>query len=151
LSAKGFKNTIRCCPNPFENFPDFSGNFFIFSLSLFYLLEGSKIFFMSTKYFIWIVRVSICLWEVSWKFLNFLSIFRDFKHFQGFSWICFALENNFEKNIKPYPSHPGRARRPDRTPPTHAPTLSCFPRSPALYLGPAAGSLVKLLRLLHSF
>jgi hypothetical protein len=30
---------------------------------------------MSTKYFIWIVRVSICLWEVSWKFLNFLSIF----------------------------------------------------------------------------
>jgi hypothetical protein len=30
-----------------------------FSLSLFYLLEGSKIFFMSTKCFIWIVRVPI--------------------------------------------------------------------------------------------
>jgi hypothetical protein len=34
-------------------------------LKLFYLLEGSKIFFMRSKYFIWVVRVLICLWEVS--------------------------------------------------------------------------------------
>jgi hypothetical protein len=34
-------------------------------LSYFYLLEGSKIFFMSTKCLIWIVRVFIYLWEFS--------------------------------------------------------------------------------------
>jgi hypothetical protein len=33
----------------------------IFSLSYFYLLEGSKIFFMSPKCFIWIVHVLIYL------------------------------------------------------------------------------------------
>jgi hypothetical protein len=25
LSAKGFENAFRCCPNPSENFLDFSG------------------------------------------------------------------------------------------------------------------------------
>jgi hypothetical protein len=59
LSVKGFKSAIRGCPNPSENFPDFSGIYSHFSLSYFYLLEGSKIFFMSSKRFIWIVRVPI--------------------------------------------------------------------------------------------
>jgi hypothetical protein len=54
LSEKGFKSAIRCCPNPSKNFPDFSGIYSHFPLSYFYLLEGSKIFFMSFKYFIWI-------------------------------------------------------------------------------------------------
>jgi hypothetical protein len=36
-------------------------NLFSFFLSLFYLLEGSKIFFMSSKYFIWIVHALIYL------------------------------------------------------------------------------------------
>jgi hypothetical protein len=40
-------------------FPDFFWNLFSFSMSYFYLLEGSKIFFMSTKYFIWIVHAPI--------------------------------------------------------------------------------------------
>jgi hypothetical protein len=51
LSAKGFKNAFRCYPNSNENFPDFSG-IYSFFLSYFYLLEGSKIFFMSSKYFV---------------------------------------------------------------------------------------------------
>jgi hypothetical protein len=54
LSAKGFKSAIRCCPNPPENFTGFSGIYSHFLLSYFYLLEGSKIFFMRSKYFIWI-------------------------------------------------------------------------------------------------
>jgi hypothetical protein len=33
------------------------------------LLEGYKIFSMSTKYFIWIVRVPIYLWEFFLEFL----------------------------------------------------------------------------------
>jgi hypothetical protein len=36
-------------------------NLFSFSLSYFYLLEGTKIFFMSFKCFIWIVHVPIYL------------------------------------------------------------------------------------------
>jgi hypothetical protein len=34
---------------------------FSLSSSYFYLLEGSKIFFMNSEYFIWIVRVLKCL------------------------------------------------------------------------------------------
>jgi hypothetical protein len=40
-------------------FQIFFWNLFSFSLSYFYLLEGSKIFFMSPKCFIWIVHVLI--------------------------------------------------------------------------------------------
>jgi hypothetical protein len=42
-------------------FQIFSGIYSHFSLSYFYLLEGSKIFFMSSKCFIWIVHVLIYL------------------------------------------------------------------------------------------
>jgi hypothetical protein len=68
LSAKGFKNAFRSCPNSPENFLDFSGIYSHFPLSYFYLLEGSKIFFLSSKYFIWIVHVPLSLWEFSWNF-----------------------------------------------------------------------------------
>jgi hypothetical protein len=61
LSAKGFKNAFRSCPKPSENFPDFSGIYSHFPPSYFYLLEGSNIYFMSSKCFIWIVRVLIYL------------------------------------------------------------------------------------------
>jgi hypothetical protein len=54
MSVKDFKSAIRGWPNPSENFPNFSGIYSHFPLSYFYLLEGSKIFFMSSKYFIWI-------------------------------------------------------------------------------------------------
>jgi hypothetical protein len=40
--------------NFFQTFSDFSEIYFHFPLSYFYLLEGSKLFFMSSKYFIWI-------------------------------------------------------------------------------------------------
>jgi hypothetical protein len=42
-----------------REFSGFFWNLFSFSLSYFYLLEGSKIFFMSSKYFIWIVHAPI--------------------------------------------------------------------------------------------
>jgi hypothetical protein len=92
LSAKGFKNAFRCCPNFSENFPDFSRTYSHFSLSYFYLLEDFKIFFMSSKYFIWIVRVSIYLRGFFWDFWNFLSIFHALKHFLGFPGNVFALK-----------------------------------------------------------
>jgi hypothetical protein len=40
----------------FRTFLEFYSHF---SVSLFYLLEGSKIFFMSSKYIIWIVHAPI--------------------------------------------------------------------------------------------
>jgi hypothetical protein len=55
------KNAFRSCPNSPENFPDLSGIYSHYSLSYFYLLEVSKIFFMSPKCFIWIVHVLIYL------------------------------------------------------------------------------------------
>jgi hypothetical protein len=73
-------------------FREFSGlfwNLFSFSVSYFYLIEGSKIFFMNSKYFIWVVHVPIYLWKFSW---NFLSIFRAFKAISRFSRIDFALK-----------------------------------------------------------
>jgi hypothetical protein len=56
---------VQILPSIFQIFLNLSS----FSLSYFYLLEGSKIFFMNSKYFIWIVHTSIYLWEFSWYFL----------------------------------------------------------------------------------
>jgi hypothetical protein len=91
-------NALRCCPSPSENFPDFSVIYSHFSLSLFYLLEGSKIFFMSFKYFIWLVHVPMYLWEFSWNFQNLLSIFHAFKTISRFSRIVFAFKIISERN-----------------------------------------------------
>jgi hypothetical protein len=81
----------------FQEFSKFLWNLFSFSLRYFYLLEGSKIFFMSSKYFIWIVHTSIYLWEFSWNFCDFLGIFRASKHFLAFSEFVFALKNILKK------------------------------------------------------
>jgi hypothetical protein len=102
LSAKGFKNAFRSCPKPSKNFPDFSGIYSHFSLSYFYLLEGSKTFYMSSKYFIWIVHVPMCLREFSWNFCDFRCIFRAFKQVLDFFWNCFALKI-ISKKKKIYP------------------------------------------------
>jgi hypothetical protein len=85
-----------------REFSGFFWNLFSFSLSYFYLLEGSKIFFMSSKYFIWIVHTSIYLWEFSWNFCDFRSIFSALKHFSGF---VFALKR-ISKEKKSNPSSP---------------------------------------------
>jgi hypothetical protein len=122
MSVKGFKNAFRSCPNSSDNFPDFSRIYSHFSLSIFYLLEGSKIFFMNSKHFIWIVHVPMCLWEFSWNFCDYRSIFRVFKQILGFSGIVFALKI-ISKKKKIYPIYLGRARRPDPGP--HRP--SCRP------------------------
>jgi ABC-type glycerol-3-phosphate transport system permease component len=76
----------------FREFSSFFWNLFSLFLSLFYLLEGSKIFFMSSKHFIWIVRVSFYLWEFSWNFENFLGTFRALKTFSSLYWNCFRIE-----------------------------------------------------------
>jgi hypothetical protein len=39
----------------------------------------------------------MCLWEFSWNFCDFRSIFRAFKQFLDFFWNCFALKINSEK------------------------------------------------------
>jgi hypothetical protein len=115
LSAKGFKKAFRSYPNPSENFSGFFWNLFSFFLSYFYLLEGSKILFMSSKYFIWIVHVPMCPREFSWNFCDFRSIFRVFKQFLEFFWNCFRIKNNFEKN-KPYLTGPSPKARPRSAP-----------------------------------
>jgi hypothetical protein len=93
---------------PFREFSGFFWNLFSFSLIYFYLLEGSKILFMSSEYFILIVHVSMCLWEFSWNFCDFRSIFRAFKQFLDFSGIVFALKKINSKK-KSYPILLGRA------------------------------------------
>jgi hypothetical protein len=59
LSANGFKIRLGAVQKSSGSYPDFSEIYSHFPLSYFYLLEGSKTVVMSTKYFIWIVRVPI--------------------------------------------------------------------------------------------
>jgi hypothetical protein len=66
-------------------------------LSYFYLLEGSKIFFLSTKCFIWIVHVLIYPWEFFWNFCDFLSIFSALNELLEFLWNSCALQIYFRK------------------------------------------------------
>jgi hypothetical protein len=54
------------------------------------------------------------LWEFSWNFCDFRSIFHAFKQFLDFSRIAFALKINWKKTK---PSFLGQARRPDPHPP----------------------------------
>jgi hypothetical protein len=84
----------------FQELSGFFWNLFSFSLSYFYLLEGSKIFFMSSKYFILIVHVPMSLWEFSWIVCDFLSIFRAFKTISRFLWNCFRIKKIRKIKIK---------------------------------------------------
>jgi hypothetical protein len=70
---------------------------------------------MNSKHFIWIVHVPMGLWEFSWNFCDFRSIFRVFKQSLGFSGIVFTLKI-ISKKKKIYPIYLGRARRPDPGP-----------------------------------
>jgi hypothetical protein len=66
MSAKEFKMRLGAVqsPNPSENFPEFSGFFLTFP-ELILFIRRLKNIFMSSKYFIWIVRAPIYLWEFS--------------------------------------------------------------------------------------
>jgi hypothetical protein len=55
------------------------------------------------------------LWEFSWNFCDFWSIFRAFKQFLDFSGIVFALNINTKKN-KTYPTGPSLMLRPKSAP-----------------------------------
>jgi hypothetical protein len=74
FECKRFQKCVQELSKSFREFSGFFWNFFSFSLSYFYLLEGSKIFFMSSKCFIWIVQVLIQLWD----FPEIFGIFRVF-------------------------------------------------------------------------
>jgi hypothetical protein len=58
----------------------------------------------------------MCLWEFSWNFCDFRSIFRVFKQFLEFFWNCFHIKNNFEKNNKSYLTGPSPKARPRSAP-----------------------------------
>jgi hypothetical protein len=77
----------------------------------------------------------MCLWEFSWNFCDFQSIFRVFNQILGFSGIVFALKIISNKN---YPIYLGRARRPDPGPhrPSRRPARG--PSEPAGAHRPAA-------------
>jgi hypothetical protein len=122
-------------------FSRFFWNLFSFSSSYFYLLEGSKIFFVSTKYFICIVCVLICLWEFFWNFCDFWNIFRDFKQFPVFTGIFSQWKIILGNKKKSYPFLPGRAPKPNplqpsgqaakgqTEPSSKSHTLSCLGRT----------------------
>jgi hypothetical protein len=94
---------VQNLPRIFQVFLEF----ILIFLSYFYLLEGSKIFFMSSKHFIWIAQVPMCLWEFSWIFWDFLTIFRALKHFLDFFWNYFCTRKYFGKERKkPNPLRP---------------------------------------------
>jgi hypothetical protein len=119
-----------------QKFSGFFWNLFSFSLSIFYLLEGSKIFFVSSKYFIWIVYAPNYLWKFSWNFRNCLSIFRALKTFSVFTGIVFALKSNFrklkrKKNIS-YPSRPSPKDQPISVQPNRWPAKSHLGQRPHL-------------------
>jgi hypothetical protein len=97
----------------FREFSTLFWDLFSFDLSYFYLLEGSKIFFLCSKYFIWIAQVPMCLWEFSWNFWDFLTIFRALKYFVDFFWNYLCTGKYFGK--KTYPTILGRAPGPDPT------------------------------------
>jgi hypothetical protein len=75
---------------------------------------------MNTKYFIWIVGVTKCLWCFSWKLWNFPSIFGALKQLLEFSGIVCALKSNFrKKQILSYPTGPSPKARPAPPRPSH--------------------------------
>jgi hypothetical protein len=78
---------------------------------------------MCSKYYIWSVHVLIYLWEFSWNFLNFSSIFRAFQTISRFFGIVFALKINSGK-ILSYLT---------------GPSPKAWPISPPPAAGPAAG------------
>jgi hypothetical protein len=86
---------------------------------------------MSTKYFIWIVRVSIYLLEFSWNFQNNLSIFHAFKTISRFSGIVFAFKIISENKIFSSPP-PGPAADPHLLHPAQPPTRSWLTRAQRL-------------------
>jgi hypothetical protein len=61
---------------------------------------------MSSKYFIFIIHISIYLPEFSWNFWDLLSIFRALKHFLVFLYKLFCIENIFRKNLLPFQFRP---------------------------------------------
>jgi hypothetical protein len=120
------QKAFKICLGADQIFWDFSGFLQNYSLSYFYLLESSKILFMSSKYFIWIVHVLIYLREFSWNFCDFLSIFRALKHFLVFFWNLFLHWKYFKKNNNeilsyrfgpsPHPRSPTLSTRPNCRP-----------------------------------
>jgi hypothetical protein len=61
LECKRFQKCVQELSKLSREFSGFFWDLFSFSLSFFYLLEGSKILFMSSQCFIWIVHVLIYL------------------------------------------------------------------------------------------
>jgi hypothetical protein len=88
---------------------------------------------MSSKYFIWIDHVPMSLWEFSWNFCDFRSIFRAFKQFLDVFWNCFRIKNKFEKKTTK-PILPDWAEPVGPTQPTPA-----QPPGPAGPIQPARG------------
>jgi hypothetical protein len=82
-------------------------------LSYFYLLEGSKIFLMSSKCFIWIVHVLIYLKEFFWNFCDFRSIFSALNELLEFLWNSFVLKMYFRKKTLSYRIGPRTWARPN--------------------------------------
>jgi hypothetical protein len=98
-------------------------------MSIFYLLEGSKILFMCSKYFIWIARDPIYLWKFFWNFWDFLTIFCALKYFLNFFGITYALKV-FRKKKKNSSFPNGPSPRPDPIRARTAPVPSGQPTRP---------------------
>jgi hypothetical protein len=114
---------------------------------------------MSTKYFVWIVHVPICLWEIFLGFLDFSEYFSCFKTFSKNFLELFSHLNYFWKIIKKSKSiflaqQPKSGYAP-LTPlawhvsPFFSPSYRRY-KQPTSLLWPNTGSLELLLRLFLS-
>jgi hypothetical protein len=92
------QNDLQTCLGADQTLPRIFRIFwdlFSLSLSIFYLFEGSKTFFMRSKHFFWIAHVPICLWEFSLNFWDFMSIFCALNELTGVSLEFVCTENVF--------------------------------------------------------
>jgi hypothetical protein len=109
----GFKTRLGADRNLLRFFRLF-WNVFSFFSSYFYLFEGSKIFLLSSKYFVGLFVSQF----ISRNFLEFLGFFRAFsvlqKNYLVFSWIFLCTENDFMKKreILSYQFGPSPKARP---------------------------------------
>jgi hypothetical protein len=83
LSAKGFKNAFRCCPNPSKIFPDFFGicSHFCRAVSIYWKALKSFSGAPNILFGLFISNLSLGIFL---EFLEFSGYFRAFKHFLGF-------------------------------------------------------------------
>jgi hypothetical protein len=158
LCAKGFKNAFRSCPNPSENFPDFSGIYSYFSFELFLLIKWLLNLFheLQTLYldsscpivslgifleFLGFSEYFLCLKNNFWTSLELFSHLKQIqKKRENLSYWAEPLGPTRSNSAQPPgPPEPIRARQPRPAWPSRRRPSACVPLTP----GAAAPAPIK--------